>query len=238
MRLTDERIRDALAAQYVVGTLSARVRRRLQSLMRYDPQLRLRVEAWEERLDPFADALPDHAPPPRLWDAIAERIRPARARAAGDPARVVRFWRSVAFVMSVLLVAGMIHLGVERADPRPDMMAVLNDAKSEAALVVSWPLQQAERKVVRVRIMTPAALPPDVSWELWLIPSDRMDRPLSAGLMRMTPDQTLEISGPAAGALSKAWGFAVSVEPRGGSPTGAPTGPVIFRGPCVRLINA
>jgi anti-sigma-K factor RskA len=29
---------------------------------------------------------------------------------------------------------------------------------------------------------------------------------------------------------------AMSVEPKGGSPTGAPTGPVIFRGQCVKLL--
>ena len=28
--------------------------------------------------------------------------------------------------------------------------------------------------------------------------------------------------------------LAVSLEPRGGSPTGAPTGPVLYSGPCVK----
>jgi anti-sigma-K factor RskA len=35
-------------------------------------------------------------------------------------------------------------------------------------------------------------------------------------------------------ALLEAQGMALSNEPDGGSPTGTPTGPVIFRGPCVR----
>ena len=30
--------------------------------------------------------------------------------------------------------------------------------------------------------------------------------------------------------MQGAWGMAMSVEPAGGSPTGAPTGPVIFKG--------
>jgi len=34
----------------------------------------------------------------------------------------------------------------------------------------------------------------------------------------------------------EAWGIAMSVEPAGGSPTGAPTGPVIFKGQCVRIL--
>ena len=34
----------------------------------------------------------------------------------------------------------------------------------------------------------------------------------------------------------QAWGIALSVEPKGGSPTGAPTGPVIFKGQCVKVM--
>lgn len=85
--------------------------------------------------------------------------------------------------------------------------------------------------------MAPPSLPPEGVWELWLIPADRMDRPISAGFVAMTPAQTLAISAAAAAVLVNAWRFAVSVEPKGGSPTGLPTGPVIFRGPCIRLIN-
>ena len=36
--------------------------------------------------------------------------------------------------------------------------------------------------------------------------------------------------------MERAWGMAMSVEPMGGSPTGAPTGPVIFKGQCVKLL--
>jgi anti-sigma-K factor RskA len=36
--------------------------------------------------------------------------------------------------------------------------------------------------------------------------------------------------------IEGAWGLAMSVEPKGGSPTGKPTGPVIFRGQCVKIL--
>jgi anti-sigma-K factor RskA len=36
--------------------------------------------------------------------------------------------------------------------------------------------------------------------------------------------------------MEGAWGVAMSVEPKGGSPTGAPTGPVIFKGQCVKIL--
>ena len=238
MRLTSDEVRQALAAEFVLGTLSARVRRRFQSLMRYDAGLRAAVDDWERKLDPLGAGLAERQPPPRVWTSIAARIRADRVRTRTTASSGLRFWRALALALTVVLAVGMVYLGTAlRDERRPDMMAVLNDEKSEAALLVAWPLQQGEQKFVDVRIVAPKLDPPAGSWELWLIPSDRMDRPISAGLVAMTPDQRLQIPAEAAAALAKAWGFAVSIEPKGGSPTGAPTGPVIFRGPCIRLLN-
>ena len=237
MRLTSDRIRQALAAEFVLGTLSARVRSRFQSLMRYDADLRATVDRWEQRLDPLAAGLPEREPPARVWTSIAARISAERSRPRHDFSST-SFWRTLALSMALVLAIGMVYVGTAlRDDRRPDMMALLTDAKAEAALLVSWDLQQSERKRVKVRIVAPKVVPPEGSWELWLIPSDRMDQPVSAGFVTMTAEQTLEISAPAAAALANAWGFAVSVEPKGGSPTGKPTGPVIFRGPCIRMFN-
>jgi anti-sigma-K factor RskA len=36
--------------------------------------------------------------------------------------------------------------------------------------------------------------------------------------------------------MGNAWAIAMSVEPARGSPTGAPTGPVIFKGRCVKML--
>lgn len=240
MRLRDDSIREALAAEFVLGTLSARVRKRFQNQMRYDAGLRTLVYEWEQRLTPMASSIPELQPPANAWTSIAARIRAGRERARSNPVRQIRFWRTAAVAMTFVLVIGLGYFGANRmlAEPQPDMMAVLSDNKSEPALLVSWPLRQTQNKHIKVRVIAHPDMPADTSWELWLIPADRMDRPVSAGFVGMAPLQTLPMSGAAADALSNAWGFAVSVEPKGGSPTGAPTGPVIFRGPCVKLIGA
>ena len=238
MRLSDEKIRQALAAEFVVGTLTARARRRFRSLLRYDAKLRAMVDAWERRLDPLAAGLAEREPPARVWRAIAARMRAERSRAPHAATQSARFWRALALAMMLLLAVGTAYVGMAlREERRPDMMAVLADEKQEAAVLVSWPEQAGEKKYVRVRTVLPKMVAAEGSWELWLIPSERMDRPISAGVIALTQQQTLELSAEAAAALADAWGFAVSVEPKGGSPTGSPTGPVIFRGPCIRLIN-
>ncbi len=53
-RYKNPELRDRLAAEYVLGTLTWRARSRFQSLMRYDRDLRQTVADWEARLVPLA----------------------------------------------------------------------------------------------------------------------------------------------------------------------------------------
>ena len=84
--------------------------------------------------------------------------------------------------------------------------------------------------------MVPAAYTADATRvpELWLIPAD--GKPRSLGLLqrrprrhRRHPARTLRHL-PTSDAV-----LAVSLEPQGGSPTGAPTGPVIAAGKLTAL---
>jgi anti-sigma-K factor RskA len=56
------------------------------------------------------------------------------------------------------------------------------------------------------------------------------------GLITTDADQTMKLKPALASRMEGAWGVAMSVEPAGGSPTGAPTGPVIFKGQCVKIL--
>jgi anti-sigma-K factor RskA len=60
-------------------------------------------------------------------------------------------------------------------------------------------------------------------------------KPVSLGLVGTDPMQELTISKELAPLINRASGLALSVEPAGGSPTGQPTGPVLYKGPCVEL---
>jgi len=49
---------DRLAAEYVFGMMSARVRRRFQAIQRALPAAQHAVQAWEQRLTPLARSVP------------------------------------------------------------------------------------------------------------------------------------------------------------------------------------
>lgn len=118
-----------------------------------------------------------------------------------------------------------------------EMVAVMNDAQGQPALVVSWPQMKAMRDPhVRVKVVQQhPTMAPGTAWEMWMLPAGQA-APVSMGLISIDRDQVMKIQPALAQRMGEAWGIAMSVEPEGGSPTGKPTGPVIFKGQCVRIL--
>ena len=224
-------LRDRLASEYVIGTLRGRARARFQALLRYDPGLRQIVAEWEARLTPLAVAAGEIAPPTRVWRAVAQRI-------AGGATKGLAFWRGLAVTSTafVLILAAFIGLA-PRPEPPMAMVAVMSDDKGEPALVVSWPPMKATRDpYVRIKVVQEhPVMAPGTTWEMWMLPRGKA-APVSMGLITTDADQTMRIKPALANRMEGAYGMAMSVEPEGGSPTGAPTGPVIFKGQCVRIL--
>ena len=227
---------DMLAAEYVLGTLRGRARERFNALLRYDYDLRRVVAAWEARLSPLAAAAGEIAPPPRVWQAISRRIAGA-ARGAGWWASL-DFWRGLAVTSTafVLILATFIGMA-PRPGPPMAIVAVMNDDKGQPAMVVSWPPMKAMRDPhIRIKVVQEhPVMEPGTSWEMWMLPGGRA-APVSLGLITTDRDQVMQVNPALAPRMGEAWGIAMSVEPARGSPTGAPTGPVIFKGQCVRIL--
>ena len=73
---------------------------------------------------------------------------------------------------------------------------------------------------------------PEKSLELWALPPGQAPR--SLGLVATQDKHSVRLKSSADSALGDAALLAISLEPPGGSPTGAPTGPVLYTGPCVK----
>jgi len=80
---------------------------------------------------------------------------------------------------------------------------------------------------------TIAPIPAANSYELWMLPEGRA--PVSLGLLPGTGNAALPLDAEALAVLAQTMTLAVSLEPAGGSPTGAPTGPVLFTAPLLRV---
>ncbi|HKQ24596.1 MAG TPA: anti-sigma factor [Burkholderiales bacterium] len=236
MKFANEELRNKLAAEYVLGTMSAHARRRFEINLRENPALRRAVADWEKRLTPLALALPDLEPPSRVWQAIESRIRPVSQARPG-------FWGSLWFWRFSSIASGLVALAllIMVAGPRLDqvpvdanrMVVVMNDLKTRnPAMTVSWQPGKSGKRVVRIRVIVHAEMAPGTAWELWMLPGEDQ-KPVSLGLITTHGIQSLILPAPLAAKLDQAEGLAMSVEPAGGSPTGLPSGPVLFAGPLV-----
>ena len=208
---------DRLAAEYVLGTLSGGARRRFDALLPAHPALRVAVAGWEKRLLPLALKAEPVQPAARVWTSIEDKLGwapPARASSMR-----VRFWQAFAAVATVAAV--MLGTTPHHGPTEAPMIVVLHATKGSEALVAGL---SPDRQQISIQPLQRVALTPDQSLELWALKKD--GPPASLGVI--AADKLTAVNKHVLPKDTK--GLAVSLEPLGGSPTGAPTGPVLFVG--------
>ena len=225
MRTLSTDLAHALAAEYVVGTLRGRARRRFEAIAREDARVAAIVRRWEAGLVPLAARVPAVEPPERVWRAIESRIGTSRPTSPGFWSSL-GFWRSFGMlaggVASVLLAAFLYVSSGPRGEPV--FVAVLTAPDAVPRMVVSM----HSPDLLRVRMVKPWAPAPGKGLELWVLPKE--GAPRSLGMIENRMGDTMIRLAPADPRVQGANALAVSLEPEGGSPTRAPTGPVLCSG--------
>jgi anti-sigma-K factor RskA len=208
---------ERLAAEYVLGTLRGPARRRFEALLPAHPALRQAVAQWQARLLPLHAGVEPVIPSREVWPAIQARLfGPAANAAAGAPGRT-------------LATVAAIGLGVLLSQPQPvapPLVIVLN-ANPDAQGVQPVSFVASVTPDGRALVLKPlGGVPLDAgrALELWAVPGAGAPRSLGlvSGDRATTVLRTRLLEGTAA--------FAVSIEPAGGSPTGAPSGPIVSVG--------
>ena len=88
---TDREDLDALAGEYVLGTLDPAQAREVAAALVTHPTLRDAVVFWEQQLHPLSALAPAADPPRDLWDGIA-----AQLNGAATPRNKSRLWKDPA----------------------------------------------------------------------------------------------------------------------------------------------
>ncbi|HEY5289768.1 MAG TPA: anti-sigma factor [Caulobacteraceae bacterium] len=224
-----------LAAEYVLGVLEGPARASVARRLATDASLRAEVEAWEQRLAPLLDEVSPAPAPEGLWARIAQAIEPG-ANLAPFPARPRLWdrpgpWRA-ATAMAVA-AAAVLAIVVVRAPPTLSpsaqaagsiLAATLKTTDGRPLYVATIDRTRAAVTLVRVGAVDSGSRSP----ELWLIPVGGKPRPVAVlagqGALSLPVPSSVRSDAAVKAVL------AVSLEPTGGSPTGAPTGPVIATG--------
>ena len=209
--LTPDDEADLLAAEFVMGTLPLDERAAAAARIRTDAGFADRVTAWENHLADLNDAYVE-VPAPDVMPQIEARLFPraARARAA---------W--FGWVAGALTAAGLAIAVVVFFAPHPPTNAPLIATLGAEGSPLTFEARYDGASLIVARVAGPAP-EPDRVHELWIIAPEAA--PVSLGLLGNEP-VSIPYPMPPAG-----WVLAVSLEPAGGSTTGAPTGPVLATG--------
>tara|TARA_Y100000296_G_scaffold44082_1_gene50542 strand:+ start:525 stop:1259 length:735 start_codon:yes stop_codon:yes gene_type:complete len=241
--LKEERL-NALAAEYVVGTLRGKARTRYQKLMMQYQAVSDATAQWEQYLTGFAETLPPVAPPDDVWESIQVKLghkAANNANVASDtkpsskPGEVIDFekekqkrWKNLSFISTAAALVLAVLLFVMQPVPTPEVshIAVVNNADNTPLWVI-----EVSDTTMNVKVTDAFVALADKDYELWMVPANG-EAPISLGLMpeangdtRATPDILLDQSIAA---------LAVSLEAPGGSVTGAPT-EVLYIAPIVSV---
>ena len=234
--MTEEDDIDGLAAEYVLGSLDPSERSAVDVRRRRDPALATAIGAWERRLAPLSQQVPEVEPPAQLFDAILNRISAPRSAEVALLRRHARRWRSIAAAATALAACVGLAVGWflhERIVEPTLLVAELYraagtstaDEMMNPAFVVRVDLNACK---ITARAVT-AQPRPGRNYQLWIM-REGVPAPEALGVLTGPEALTAPCPAPFSPASLLNATLAVSQEPDGGSATGTPTGPLAFIG--------
>jgi anti-sigma-K factor RskA len=230
---------EGLAGEYVLGTLDPAERARVASQRERDPELDAAITLWERRLSPLDETTAAVEPPADMLARIEAAIGIAGSRQdrladaeMGTLARRLGFWRGATFAtggLAALLAIALVWSSAPQREQSATFVAVLQRDPASPAFVIEVNFAS---KLLTVRRVS-AEKKPGKSYELWMI-HDKLGAPKSLGVVA---DQGFTIRSAPVNydpALVESATYAVTLEPLGGSPTGAPSGAPLWTGKLVQ----
>ena len=225
MRIGNGAKLDALCGEYLLGTLRGAARRRFERALREEPRVALQLRHWQILFTPRYSKMIELQPSPQGWKRLERELELARYRAPWH--RRAGFWRAWAVAATAALALGVgfawLRPAPEAQQPREIALLMGKADVSRVTAKLSRDGRTLELRAARAVLAGPAQ-----SYELWLLPAEG-GAPVSLAVLGSL-DARFALPPGQVGRLRTGAKLAVSVEPAGGSPTGAPTGAVILVG--------
>lgn len=220
MNYSNPQLLEELAAQYALGTLRGPARQRFERICQQSQAAMNAVQRWEDRLYGLAGQIKPVAPPAYVLKNVRKRLGHQRANGG-----IFGWWPRAQLALAASVATVAVAVGAWLLITAQSTQVIATFAEQQAEL---WRVEAPDDREKLV-ITRSASLPLDANrdYELWALP-DSGAAPVSLGLMPKSGTRDLELSAAQRLALAGASKIAISLEPIGGSPTGAPTGPVLF----------
>jgi len=219
-----------LAGEYALGLLEGEALAEAERRLRSDAAFAREVDNWRARFAAFDDSTEPRPAGDALWRRIETAVPKPAAPAAATPSLWQRLWGNIAVLrlaaagasLAALLLAVGLGVAIRAAQQQPTLVAVLLDGDRAGAVVHAF----ADGRVVLLPLAN-IDVPPGRALEVWTLPS-RERGPVSVGLTDRARTLALQLKDLPATRPDQL--FEITLEPATGSPTGRPTGPVLFKG--------
>lgn len=226
MNYLNQERQDALAAEYVLGTLRGAARKRFQQLLVQYPSLRATTDRWEQHLNNLGDQVKPISPDPIVWQKVKARL------AFDDPrsdsaelnsvvsitAKSSRKWQTLtgmATAAAIVLAVLLLRVNVPSPIMPVQQLSVMQNADKQPLWLIE--VRRDNLTTIATNNVTSRA---QNDYQLWMLAEDGRP-PISLGLLPQSGVKTLNKI-DIYDQLDIA-ALAVSLEPLGGSPNGAPT---------------
>lgn len=233
---------EKLSGAYVLGTMATRARPRFARLLTESPAAQRAVARWNEGLAPLSAALPQVAPPPEVWRAIAAKTGATAAAAPAAPARnwwgsLAAGWLRPAIAFSLGMIATSLFVsanapmfGLHHMDAAlpASYVGILSDRQGNAILTAG---SHRRGNTIKIKLLQPFAIPAGKVARLWALP--RAGAPIPIADVPASGNVVVQLAAPAETLFSNVTTMAVSVESDPAAP--APTAPYMLSGHCVKF---
>ncbi|WP_157961594.1 anti-sigma factor [Acuticoccus kandeliae] len=219
---------DIQALEYALGLLDEDARRAFEAALLDDRELATKVWAWEDQLLPLAEAVKPRPLGPRVLREVERRIFGKEVEERRADKRAISFWRrsfSLASVVALIALGAIATIALRPelvVEPQPQWVAAIIYENGSVTLA-----RLREDGTLVAEAARP--LTGNGSQELWIVPAG--GPPLSLGLMPEEASGEMHLTREADLQFAPGSELRITLEPVGGSPTGAPTGPLVASGP-------
>lgn len=233
MNYNNPQLISALAAEYVLGTLRGKARERFEVLKFGNERIAQEIKYWESHLNEMALHLQPVEPRDYVLQNIRKRlgivgqqsaesvesgnvvqIRQDKTSSAGK--NVVWKWWSGVATAAALVLAVIVSTNIELDAPQQvQSLAVISNDDAKTL----WSIDVLTNDI-RVKVTSLVPKLPNNDYQLWIVPASGA-APISIGVMQQSGE--FYLSKPADFDRIEIAALAVSREPKGGSPNGAPT---------------
>ena len=222
-----------LVAEFALDLLEGGERAAVARRIAAEPRLRADLQLWRARLSSLDAEFTSETPPARIYGAIERRL-------FGSPAAKAGWWNSLPLwrgLAGAAAAVAIVAVGVNVMQPRFDaqtaatqLVAALQANEGSGVEFVAF--YDTGTQAVRLIGLEGQAIP-DKDFELWYIKGS--EPAVSMGVIPVDARIEIPLDASAKQKIGEGTVLAVTLEQKGGSPTGVAQGPIVAVGKAIPI---